>query len=196
MNKLIILILAFASLGFSQTNGTPVEVVSFPSGNVAYRNFFDGSGNLIYRCITTPNGPWNNASVPAVFSWTGAGTTLTSIVVATNVATATTSAAHGLWFQNQVTVSGSTTSALNGTYAIATVPSATTFTFSTSGVVDGTYNNMAIVLSTGAPRSTAGIWSIFYGHFAGNNWDGGGYADGSSRLYTHVCDNRTTYTYK
>ncbi len=82
-------------------------------------------------------------------SFTRAASTLTSISVTTNTATATTSAAHGLHVGQSIVVAGATVDTdLNATYAIATVPTSTTFTFTTVNV-------------TGAPtvytESTLGI---------------------------------------
>ena len=193
MKRLFLLLVVTVS-AFAQQNGTPVEVVAFPSSNVATRLFHDGSNNLIYLCLTTPSGPWANGSVPATFSWTFTGSTLTSIVVSTNVATATTSTAHGLAIGNQVVVAGSGTSAVNGTFVIASVPSSTTFTYADT-VADGTYTT-GITLTTAAPRSTAGIWSVWQGVYSGNTLASFGWASGSSRSYVNICDNRATLDYR
>jgi hypothetical protein len=56
--------------------------------------------------------------------------TITNVALTTNVATITTSAAHGFSTGNTVTIAGLTNTALNGTYTIASTPLSTTFTFS------------------------------------------------------------------
>ena len=66
---------------------------------------------------------------------TQAAITLNTITTSGNVATATTAAAHGLATGSNVTFSGVTPSAYNGTY-IVTVLTPTTFTF-TTGVAAG-----------------------------------------------------------
>ena len=80
--------------------------------------------------------------------------TITGITVVGTVATATTSAAHGLAQGSQVTLSGMTPSAFNGLFSVASVPSTTTFTFNTliapggPATVIGAYtaNNIAMAL--------------------------------------------------
>src|SRR6266581_1558088 len=54
-------------------------------------------------------------------------------VRANNVVTITTTAAHNLLTGQPVTISGVTDTSFNGTFTIASVPSATTFTFSQAG---------------------------------------------------------------
>jgi len=71
---------------------------------------------------------------------------LTDIVVATNVATATTAAAHGLTTGDYMAVKGATAAtALNNLVGYSvTVTGATTFTFATSGVADATYTEAGL----------------------------------------------------
>lgn len=80
---------------------------------------------------------------------------ITQIVVSSNVATATTTTASGV-------VAGSTTfviagatgdTDLNGSYTVATTPTANTFTFATSGVSNGTYTEASLRVYT------AGAWN-------------------------------------
>jgi hypothetical protein len=144
----------------AQKTGAPVEQVNYPYEQPTLVIDYSGA-NAIYIGYATAKQP--------SFSWTVAASTLTSIAVATNVGTVTTSTAHGLAIGNPVIVTGSTTSALNRTYRIATVPSGTTFTITTSGVSDGTYNTAALVVSTIAPRTTAAIWSISCLQYSGAN---------------------------
>ena len=54
---------------------------------------------------------------------------ITSIVSSSDVATVTTGSAHGLQVGMYVHVTGSTTAYVNGIYKVASVPSATTFTY-------------------------------------------------------------------
>jgi hypothetical protein len=119
----------------AQTVGQPVRVVPYPTEAPTRFLDYDGSNNLIYVCATNP------VASQVSYSLSVTGATLTSIVVLTNVGTATTAAAHGLQIGQNVVVSGSTTGALNATYKVATTPSTTTFTIATAGVADGTYNN-------------------------------------------------------
>ena len=154
--------------------------------------FYDASSNPQYICKARSR---QNAFTWAVTP-TGSQGTLTSIAVATNVGTVTTVGNHGLAIGYLVTVAGSTTSALNGTYIIQTVPSATTFTITTSGVSDGTYNTAALNLTTTAPRSSSNQWSIEkFTYNVGNNPTADQWAQGST-AQINICDNRTTIAYQ
>lgn len=150
----------------SQAPPSDGQVVRVSRGplNIKYTQLFDydGSSNLIYRGTAASNQP--------KFSWTTALTTLTSIVDSSNTSTVTTSTAHGLAVNNEVTIVGVTTDTdLNGVYRIQTVGSATTFTITTASVSDATYNASGIELSTTAPRSTAAIWTIEAFTYTGTN---------------------------
>jgi hypothetical protein len=151
-SKLTILLIVFVALALAQKTGSPVVDVLYPYDQPTILYDYGGGTDLIYQGYASSKQP--------SFTWTKAGNTLTQIVVATNVGTVTTATAHGLAINNAVTVSGSTTGALNATYKIATVPSTTTFTIATSGVSDATYNNALMTMTSTAPRNTAAIWSI------------------------------------
>ena len=184
----------------AQTKGTPVSVIPYPLSSPTQFLDYDGSGNLIYVCSAAPNGPTTGSTQgPYTYSLSVTGGGLTSIVVLTNVGTVTTVAAHGLMVGQPVTVSGSTTSALNASYRIATVPSTTTFTIATSGVGDATYNNGPLTISGNAPLLTAAIWTIEKINYDGSNrainvqWAGG-----NPGTYNKICANRAaaSITYK
>lgn len=66
------------------------------------------------------------------YAGSGSATTLTSVVVASNVATATKTA-HGYSVGETVTISGANLSYVNGRVVIATVPTANTFTYAAVG---------------------------------------------------------------
>ena len=66
------------------------------------------------------------------------GTSVSSIVSSSDVATVTTGSAHNLSVGMYVHVTGSTTAFVNGIYKVASVPSSTTFTYAqNSGASDG-----------------------------------------------------------
>ena len=87
---------------------------------------------------------------------------ITSIVSSSDVATVTTGSAHGLSVGMYVHVTGSTTAFVNGIYKVASVPSATTFTYAqNSGASDGTaagtkviYKAYHIVKDVSIPANT------------------------------------------
>lgn len=88
--------------------------------------------------------------------------TVASLVVASNVATATVSAGHNLAMVGNtgpvVKIEGATPAALNGEWRVASVPNSTTFTFATSGIDDGTATGTIT-----AKRAPAGFEKAFYG---------------------------------
>lgn len=184
MKLLAVFLLSVGAL-CAQRSGAAVQQVRYPYDQPTTLFAYDGSGNLTYVGYAT--------SKQASFSWTRTASTLTSIAVASNVGTVTTSTAHGLAVGNSVIVAGSTTSALNGTYRIATIGSTTTFTITTSGVSDATYNNAAMTASTTAPRSSAAIWSISCLVYNGSNQlISKGWAGGLPASSVYIWDNRAT----
>ena len=195
MKKLIIAALLAYPI-FAQQQGTPVTVTAYPRDSPTTVFFYDGSGNTIAICYAKGSAP-NGISAGYNFSLSVTGGGLTSIVVATNVGTVTTAAAHGLQVNEKVTVAGSTTSALNATYIIQTVPSPTTFTITTSGVGNATYNNGPLTISGQAPLTTAPIWSIQKLNYNGSSqlistqW-----VNGNTGNYSSVCANYATLSYQ
>lgn len=134
--------------------------------------FYDGSNNLRYVC-TADQDQDPTSSVKRSDS------TLTSIVVLTNVGTATTSTAHGLYVGARVTITGATVDAdLNGTFTLLTVPSTTTYTFATVAVADATYNEATLVVTTRYPLTTNPLWAIqVFTYDASNNLTGSFWAN-------------------
>lgn len=194
MKRAIFLILVLVGMLFCQQSGTPVGIVQY--FNETPTRFLDYSGtNLIYLCLASPT---NKTSTPGNYTYslsvTGGG--LTNIVVAANVGTVTTAAAHGLMSGQNTVVSGSTTAALNGTYVI-TVTSTTAFTITTSGVGNATYNNGALTIGGTVPLLTKPIWSIQHFTYDGsNNLTGTQCANGACNVMTNICANRATLSYQ
>lgn len=194
--KTLLLTLGLVGVMLAQQNGTPVQVVPYPRDEPTKFLDYDTSNNLIYVCYAAAKGPWNNNSVPATFSWLRSDSTLTSIVVLTNVGTVTTSTAHGLQIGNPVTITGATVDTdLNGTnYYVATIPSTTTFTFATSAVANATYNESTLAIATTAPRLTANIWNILKMTYStANNLTDVQWANGTASSL-NICTNRAVLT--
>lgn len=190
-----ILLLLFPLLLFSQSTGQPVVIVQYPHEIPTSFMDYAGGMNLTYLCIASP---LNKTSTPGNYSYSLSvtGGTLTSIAVATNVGTVTTVSPHGLMSGQTVTVSGSTTAALNGNY-ILTVTGNSTFTIVTAGVGNATYNNAALTISGTAPLLTSPIWSIqHFTYDTSNNRTGAQCAQGACNLQTNICANRTALVYK
>lgn len=92
-------------------------------------------------------------------TWAITGATLTSVVVASNVATYTTATAHQLYHGARVTAAGSTAGVINGTFTVLTVPSPTTFTTALTAA-NGTYNNAGLSVYTDNPLLNVAKWNI------------------------------------
>jgi hypothetical protein len=146
--------------------------------------FYDSSGNTTYICYANQKSKSSSIQI--------SDSSLTNISVSSNVATVTAASATGLYQQARVTVSGSATTALNGTYTISPA-SSNTYTFVTSGVSDGTYTDTALKISTTYPLTSDKLWAIQVLSY-----------DGSSRLtvkqwansdigYHLACSDRTAY---
>jgi len=149
--------------------------------------FYDGSDNLEFVCFARPVQPEK--------TFARSDASLTSIAVSTNVATATTAAAHGLQIGNKIVVSGATVDAdLNGTYIIASVPSSTTFTFATASVSDGTYTEATLQFVTTAPRTSEPIWAVSRYQYSTGKLTHSQWADGNT-ADDNVCDDRATLDY-
>lgn len=148
--------------------------------------YYDGSGNLIYICKA-------QQFLQTASTVQRSDSSLTNIVVATNVGTVTTASAHNLWIGATVTVSGSTTAALNAIYKVQTVPSSTTYTITTSGVGDATYNSAATAISTNNPLLSQSVWAIQVNVYNGSNQLTGSYWANSKVSEALACSARATY---
>lgn len=193
---LVLALCLVSALLWSQQTGQPVGVVQFPNQTPTRFLDYNGGSNLTYLCLAPS---LNQTSTPSWYTYSLSVTaaTLTNIIVATNVGTATTVSAHGLMVGQKTTVSGSTTSALNASYTVATIPSTTTFTITTAGVGDATYNNGALTVSGEAPLLTSPIWSIQKFTYDGsNNLTGTLCVNGSCQALSNKCADRATLTYK
>ena len=72
--------------------------------------------------------------------------TVSSIASSSDVATVTTASAHGLKVGMYVNVTGSSTNFVNGVYKVASVPSATTFTYAqNSGAANGSAGGTIVI---------------------------------------------------
>ena len=72
--------------------------------------------------------------------------TVSSIASSSDVATVTTASAHGLKVGQYVNVTGSSTNFVNGVYKVASVPSATTFTYAqNSGAANGSAGGTIVI---------------------------------------------------
>jgi hypothetical protein len=148
--------------------------------------FYNGSSLLQYAC-------YSPAQAPTTVYAIGATPALTSIVVVSNVGTVNLGATAQWWVGQRITVAGSTTAALNGTYTLSAV-SGSTGTIATVGVPDATYNNAAMTISTTAPLLDSLRWSILVSTYVGTNlatnyWAASGVGVNSQL----ACSNRASY---
>jgi hypothetical protein len=126
------------------------------AGTLAYSGtaHVTNSGGMFHVVCDTPGTCGFASHWRIYYHSTGA---LVSIVVSSNVATATISAPHGFIVGRRLTVAGSATSALNGSYVVGSVPASTTLTFATSGVGDGTYTDTGLRLTGGINDPNSGL---------------------------------------
>lgn len=179
MRKLLLCLLAVCP-AFCQ-DGSEVNLSQSPPRLGITRVLsYDTNGYLRYTCITP--------------SLRYSASTLTGATIVANGSSATiTLASHGLRVGNPITITGSSVMGLSGTYAIATVPSTSTFTITTTA--SGT--DSGGVVTTVAPRSSQGIWSIqrtvsdSTGKLLSVDW-----ANGRPTAYSQICDNASTLQYQ
>jgi len=169
--------------------GTIVNQTGGPEPSAYTSLFYYNSTDLQYTCKARSLQPASS------FARTGTTITLTNIVVATNTATATVSAAHGLTANNKIVVSGATVDTdLNGTYALTSVGT-TTLVFTTASVADATYTDATLVITTTAPRTTLPIWEVKKYTVAASLVTAVQSAVGISSP-SQICGNRTTLSYQ
>ncbi len=120
--------------------------------------------------------------------------TLTSIVVLTNVGTVTTASAHGLYQGARVTITGATVDTdLNASYVVQSVSSSTVYTITTASVGNATYTDAGLVISTREPLTTASLWAIQVVVSNASAFATGAYWANASTGYALACSNRTSY---
>lgn len=181
-----LLLLACAMPAWAQ--GPAVNQVDDPPPNAAQKLFYyDGSNNLQYIC-------WARQRDPIATFQRRSDSTLTNIVVLTNVGTVTTAGAHGLYIGARVTISGASVDTdLNANYTVATVPSSTTYTIATASVGNATYTESTLVIATNSPMTTLARWGIEILTYNGSNYLTGKYWAGASTAYNLACTDRASY---
>ena len=116
------------SATYSQTGVTPYGV---------------GNANLVHQSVAVKPAAIRGKDIDVYFSTNvTVGTAVTNKALTTNVATITTSTAHGLTTGDTVTVSG-VDATFDGTYTVASTPTGTTFTYARTAA------NVASVADTG-----------------------------------------------
>lgn len=187
MLKQLALVLFWTGAAFGQ--GQAVNQVQGPPPQAWVSQFYyNGSNQVTYICSSPQLAPLTTFMI-------GGNPALTNIVVASNTATVTFGASAQFWVGQQLSVSGSTTTALNGTYKALTV-SGSTVTFTSAGVGDGTYNNAAMTVLTVEPLLNAPLWSIQVFNYPGANlgtsyWAGN--PEGRTVPQGLACSSRATY---
>ena len=124
---------AFASIvtvgEFYQSTGSATDNHTGPQLIYTANNGSSGVNSILVELDASNTGTAGvtlTAFIQDVSSTLGS---ITSIVSSSDVATVTTGSAHGLQVGMYVHVTGSTTAYVNGIYKVASVPSATTFTY-------------------------------------------------------------------
>lgn len=182
-------LLLFAAVGFAQQAPTPVNLSDDTSGLRPIQSlyFYDGSSNLLYRCRAFQVQPV--LAIYAVGGSTPASLpTLTNIAVSGGTATITMAGNIGLYAGAQITVTGSATALLNGTYRLLT-DSTTTATFTTSAA-NGTYTDATV--ATAQPVTSLPYWAINVYIYTSSNLVTSYWANATTAP-SLACDARASY---
>jgi hypothetical protein len=122
-----------------------------------------------YSLSYTPTNPGYNESAYYASTY-GAGTTITTGSVTTNIATVTTSAVHNLIAGQWITITGANNNVYNGNWLIQTVPTTTSITFYVqtttvgSATINGTISPLAIAVTNIALTSNVATLTTSQNH--------------------------------
>ena len=134
---------AFASIvtagEFYQSTGSATDNHTGPQNVYTANNGSSGVNSILVELDASNTGTSGITLTAFIQDVSATLGSITSIVSSSDVATVTTGSAHGLSVGQYVHVTGSTTAYVNGMYKVASVPSATTFTYAqNSNAADGT----------------------------------------------------------
>ena len=124
---------AFASIPtageFYQSTGSATDNATGPQNVYTANNGSSGVNSILVELDASNTGTSGITLTAFIQDVSATLGSITSIVSSSDVATVTTGSAHGLSVGQYVHVTGSTTAYVNGIYKVASVPSATTFTY-------------------------------------------------------------------
>ena len=124
---------AFASIvtagEFYQSTGSATDNHTGPQNVYTANNGSSGVNSILVELDASNTGTSGITLTAFIQDVSATLGSITSIVSTSDVATVTTGSAHGLSVGQYVHVTGSTTAYVNGIYKVASVPSATTFTY-------------------------------------------------------------------
>ena len=124
---------------FYQSTGSATDNATGPQLVYNANNGSSGVNSILVELDASNTGTASIALSAFIQDTSATLGSITSIVSSSDVATVTTGSAHGLKVGMYVNVTGSSTNFVNGVYKVASVPSATTFTYAqNSGAADGT----------------------------------------------------------
>ncbi len=157
---------AFASIvtagEFYQSTGSATDNATGPQLVYNANNGSSGVNSILVELDAANTGSAGITLTTFIQDTSSTLGSITSIVSSSDTATVTTGSAHGLSVGMYVHVTGSTTAFVNGIYKVASVPSATTFTYAqNSGASNGTaagtkviYKAYHIVKDVSIPANT------------------------------------------
>ena len=124
---------AFASIvsagEFYQSTGSATDNATGPQMVYTANNGSSGVNSILVELDASNTGTASVSLTCFIQDTSSTLGSITSIVSSSDIATVTTGSAHGLSVGMYVHVTGSTTAFVNGIYKVASVPSATTFTY-------------------------------------------------------------------
>ncbi len=191
--KTLLLTLALVVSAFAQ----PMVRVSSAPPDVAIRRVIFCDNALQSACLSTDPVKYvcvaRQDTAPTT-SVSRSDSTLTSVVVLTNVGTVTTASPHGLYQGAKVTIAGATVdSDLNASYVVQSVSSSTVYTIATVNVANATYTDSTMVISTRDPLTTSLLWAIQVVVSNSGPFTTGAYWANASTGYSLACSDRTSY---
>ena len=157
---------AFASIvsagEFYQSTGSATDNATGPQLVYNANNGSSGVNSILVELDASNTGSAGITLTTFIQDTSSTLGSITSIVSSSDTATVTTGSPHGLSVGMYVHVTGSTTAFVNGIYKVASVPSATTFTYAqNSGASNGTaagtkviYKAYHIVKDVSIPANT------------------------------------------
>ena len=123
---------------FYQSTGSATDNATGPQLVYNANNGSSGVNSILVELDASNTGTAGVALTCFIQDTSSTLGSITSIISSSDVATVTTGSAHGLKVGMYVNVTGSSTNFVNGVYKVASVPSATTFTYAqNSGAANG-----------------------------------------------------------
>ncbi len=166
--------MAYAAAGY-----TVAELLTILGDGIGWKTPSGAQNTKMYQALTSAGlaastwkgADWDWLHATSSFSTAGGSITATGLVRSTNVVTVTTSAAHGLsaTYPHTVLIFGADSTTFHGSFAVASVPSTTTFTYaqtdsneSSGGGTASVYQYALRTINSAAMASLRTVERVYY----------------------------------